>query len=290
MVAPCASAQNGRQSRDLYYESAYQPKGWFFAPGVTWMWPTAMERADTRISNLEQQGDTLYSGSFRAAGRPGLYAEVGRHKFVEDYYFIDHFDFGAHFKMLRGKEDFNGVVKSQNDLLPAENKGRFSESFAGAFINVSNIIQLNDVLWVHNSFGLNAEYRVISRRSYEGLSTGMPHAFPDPFQGQLHYKLGFGWKADAGLYILTALETPLLNIYPFYDGKSTSPYFSSRYRPLILTVRVMFLDKTKTKSCENQPGKTITNVNKDRPGKHNSNDLFGRDVKMKGKQKKKRRA
>jgi hypothetical protein len=283
-------SQVGRQKRDLYYESAYQPRGWFFAPGLTWMWPNDGSRTDTRISNREQLNDTLYSGVFRAGGRPGLYLEAGRHRFVENYFFIQHMDFGAHFKMLRGKEDFEGVVKDANQLLPVSNKGRFSESFAGLFVNVSNVMQLSDRSWVHHSFGLNAEYRILSNRKYEGPSGGMPHVFPGSFQGQLHYKLAIGWKADPGLYVLMALETPVLNIYPFDDGKSTVPYFASRYRPFILTLRVMFLDKTKSKSCENQPGTKSTDLDKENPGRHGSNDLFGRDAKMKGKQKRRRKA
>ncbi|MFN8698834.1 MAG: hypothetical protein ACK5XQ_05855 [Flavobacteriales bacterium] len=278
-------AQREKQLRDLYYESAFQKRGWFFAPGMTWMAPSGAERQDTRISNTEQENDTLYTGRFNAAGRPGLYLGAGRHKFVDGYYFINHLDYGAHFKMLRGVEEFTGRVKSPSGLTETDNRGRFSESFAGLFFNVSNIIQLSNTIWIHNSLGLNAEYRLITRRTYEGLSTGMPHVFPEAFQGQLHYKPGFGWKADPGLYFLIAAETPILNIFPFYDGKSTLPYFSTRYRPVIFTIQVMFLDKTKSRSCENQPGKRSTDVDKENPGKNENGGLFGPDVKYKGRRK-----
>jgi hypothetical protein len=285
LIALPAISQSERQLRPLHYENEYQPRGWFFAPGATWMWPSSSERQNTRISNAQEQGDTLYTGEFGASGRPGIYAEFGRHKFIRNYYVISHLDYGAHFKMLRGTEDFRGRVLSGTALTETENRGRFSESFAGLFFNVSNILQLSNTSWLHNTVGANAEYRVISRRSYEGLSTGMPHVFPDAFQGQLHYKIGFGWKADPGLYVLTSLETPILNVYPFYDGKSTLPYFSTRYRPLILSVRIMFLDRTRTRECENQPGQRSTDVDKEKPGKNASDNLFGPDVKYKGRKK-----
>ncbi|MFN8776177.1 MAG: hypothetical protein ACK5XV_05350 [Flavobacteriales bacterium] len=276
-----SSGQSGRQFRKLHYESDFQSRGWFFAPGMTWMMPSATDRQNTRISNLEQANDTLYSGSFSAGGRPGLYLGIGRHKFVDGYYFINHIDFGGHFKMLRGIEEFSGLVKADSMLAETQNAGRFSESFAGLFFRVSNIAQLGSTTWIHNSFGLNAEYRVISRRSYDGLSTGMAHSFPEAFQGQLHYRIGLGWKADPGLYFLLSAETPILNLYPFYDGKSTLPYFSTRYRPVILTLNVMFLDRTKSKPCENQPGRSSTQVDKENPGRNAAGDLFGPDVKRK---------
>jgi len=283
LLVQSGTAQYEKQLRPLHYENEYLPKGWFFAPGMTWMIPSAVDRQDTRISNKEQLGDTLYDGRFRASGRPGIYLAAGRHKFIRDYYVIDHIDFGIHARMLRGRERFDGLVKNENVLAPTENLGRFSETFAGVFFNASNITQLSNSIWIHNTLGANAEYRVLSRRQFEGVSTGMVHAFPEPFLGQLHYKLGVGWKADPGLYFLLSAETPVLNVYPFDDGKSTLTYFSSRYRPLTITLQVMFLDKTKTRSCENQPGKQSTDVDKESPGKNKNSGLFGPDVKYKGK-------
>jgi hypothetical protein len=281
LLGVTAHAQQAKQKRDLYYESTFRPKGWFFSPGLTWMWPSDARRTDTRISRAEMVNDTLYDGTFRSAGKPGLYAEVGRHRFIDGLYFLHHLDYGIHFKMLRGKEEFEGRVKTPSGLVATNNRGNFSESFAGLFINASNIIQFSNVTWLHQSVGLNAEYRVISHRSYDGLATGMPHQYPDDILGQLHYKIGLGWKADPGLYFMALVETPVLTAYPFDDGKSTLTYFSSRYRPLIITLRVMFLDKSKGRSCENQPGSS-DQVDKEKPGRHGSGDLFGPDVKMKG--------
>lgn len=278
-------AQYEKQLRPLHYENDYQSRGWFFAPGVTWMWPSSSDRQDIRISNREQQHDTLYDGQFKASGRPGIYAAFGRHKFVRDYYFIDHLDYGLAFKMLRGSEQFNGMVKSGNVLAATENRAKFSESFASLFFNVSNIVQLSNTVWIHNSIGANADFRIISRRQFKGNATGMAHNFPETLLGQLHYRPGLGWKADPGLYFLLSVETPVLNVYPFDDGKSTLTYFSSRYRPLILSLQVMFLDKTKTKACENQPGKQSTDVDKEKPGKNKSDSLFGPDVKYGGRRK-----
>jgi len=274
-----ANAQMERQKRALYYESEYQPKGWFGGVGFTYTIPTQLSFEDTRVSNKTVENDTLYSGKFNPKGRFGLYLEAGRHHFTKKVYFVDHIDYGIAFKQYKGREDFEGLVKTDS-LIAVTNTGKFGYSYLGGFFNASNIFQLGDNIWVHNSLGANVDYAIIRKTNYLGPITGMPQVFPSNLQAQLHYKLGVGWKAGAGLYFLPSIETPILNIYRFDDGKSTLNVFSSRYRPIIVSVRVMFLDRTKTKSCENQPG-SKQQIDKDKPGKHQSNSLFGDDVKMK---------
>lgn len=242
-------AQRGKQKAPLYGENAYQHRGWMFAPGITLSPSLTGNRFEILRGEGEQRNDTIYAGRFNPGSSIGLYAEVGRHKFVENFYILKHFDYGVHFKMIRGKERFVGQVSNGSQLIETTNNARFSESFAGAFINASNVAQLSSNTWLHNSLGLNLDYRVISNRTAEGFYGEIPQSFPDPLLVQLHYKLGFGWKADAGLFFMPTIETPILNLYPTLDGKSTLNYFSSEHRVFIISLRVMFLDKTEGRKC-----------------------------------------
>lgn len=268
-----------RELRPLYDLNEWQKRGWFFAPGVTFMQPAERNRDEVRFLRRQGFNDTLHAGTFSNRSRVGLYFEVGRHHFTDKIYFVDHIDYGIHVKMLRGTERFDGRVKVGFDLPEFNNSGRFSETFAGAFFNASNIARISSNLWWHSSVGVNAEYRIISRRSYDGPTLGMSMDYPRPYLGQLHFKAGLGWKADPGLYFMPMIETPILSLLPFDDGKSTLQYFTGRYRPIILTVRVMLLDRRKGRECENQPGKPLTKEELEKSGmKHKGNDLFGDDV------------
>lgn len=290
-VLLCLSASAWAQYRELMPivdKNEYQSKGWFFAPGITLMAPTDADRIPTRVIKPTGVLDTLYSGVFNARSRVGLYLEGGRHHFTDKFIGLHAWDYGVHVKMLRGREDFEGRVKVDTSLLAVNNMGKFSQTFAGAFINASNILRLNNAWHVQNSLGLNADFRVLSRINYQGPTTGMLQQYPNWMLFQLHYKLGFCWKADPGLYFMPSIETPILSLYPFDDGKSTMQYFSTRYRPLIISVRVMFLDRRKGRSCENQPGK-MSDIDKENPGKHKNADIFGRDVNQKKMRKRKGR-
>lgn len=249
ITALASNAQSGRQKPKLYGSNSYKDKGWFFAPGITYTPGVSGNRFETLRGVGDLSNDTIFSGRFDPKGGFGFYAEVGRHHFIENIYLINHIDYGAHFKMLRGSERYVGAVGNAGSLVETTNNASFSESFAGAFFNASNILQITDNAWVHNSIGVNIDYRVISSRSLSGFYGAIPQSFPADLTAQLHYKIGVGFKLDNGLYVLPMIETPILNLYQFERAKSTLPYFSSEYRPLILTIRVMFLDKTADRKC-----------------------------------------
>jgi hypothetical protein len=266
-----------KEWRPLYDLNEWQNKGWFFAPGITTMLPGERSREEVRIVRPEGINDTLYNGRFRAGGRIGLYAEAGRHHFTNKIYFVDHLDYGVHVKMLRGVERFEGKVGADS----VKNEGRFAQTFAGVFFNASNIARIGKSTWIHNSLGVNADFRVLSNVQYDGPTTGMNQRFPNAFLGQLHYKIGFGWKPDPGIYIMPMIETPILTVVPMDDGKSTLQYFSTRYRPIIITLRILLLDRREGRSCDNMPNAGNVNPDKSNPGKSKSSDLFGRDVNQK---------
>jgi hypothetical protein len=266
LLSITAFSQKGKQLSKLYGENSYQKRGWFFAPGVTFMPGVSGDRFETLRGEGELANDTLYSGRFNPSSRIGFYAEGGRHKFVEDLYLIHHFDYGIHYKMLRGKEEYAGLVNANGSLVETNNSAKFSEHFVGAFFNASNIIQVADNIWLNNSLGLNFDYRIISNRKISGIYDAIPQSFPDPALLQLHYKFGLGFKVGSGLYAMPTVETPILTLFPDFDGKSTLHYFSSDYRPIIITLRILFLDKTADRKC----------VGKDTSGgKH---DLWGKEM------------
>ncbi len=279
-------AQRGKQLTPLYVEGAsFQNKGWFISPGMTYMLPEDRREFRTDYFTNNDNRDTIYSGDFNRAGKIGFYLEAGRHHFIKNRFILDHIDYGIHFKMLRGREDFEGITNVSNTFVPVTNRSTYSESFAGAFFNASNIIQITDNHWIQNSLGVNMDYRVISKRTTD-IDFGATYGFPNSLLGQLHYKLGFGWKPDPGIFIMPMIETPILTAYPWEDGKSTLQYFVGRNRPLILTVRIQWLSKSQSRSCENQPGKNSPDLDKKRR-KKSSNSLFGDDAKkMKGIKKK----
>ncbi len=243
-------AQTERQHRPLYViGNKYHNGGWHFAPGITFMAPAQAVRTETRSLAGNPEPTTLYKGQFDARGRLGFYLEVGKQYFYERPLLVHYLDFGLHFKQLRGAEQFTGEVLHEQSMLAIENNGSFSDGFIGAYLNVNHIVQLTDHSFIQLGLGVNADYRLFEQRGFEGHRIHFNHEFAEPFQGQVHARVGFGFKPEQGLLIIPSLETPILNVVPLYDGKSTLPYFNSRYRPLILSVRFLFFGQNRAADC-----------------------------------------
>lgn len=246
--------QSGRQHRPLYNlsDTRWLNKGWHFAPGATYVLPTKFNRHEERlVLNDDGQVDTLFSGNMSQKGKFGVYLEAGRHHLTDKVYLIHDIDYGLGFKWFRGQENFEGIMMNPIDSTSFQtaNTGLFSEGYVSANFNVNNIIQISDKQFIMNSLGANVDYRLFNSNSYVGPTTGMNLASANTFVAQLHYRFGFGFKIRSGFYVVPSIETPILNIYTFDDGKSTLQYFNSRYRPLIFSVRILLLDKRKSQDC-----------------------------------------
>lgn len=268
-----------REPRALYVPGGpFSNKGWFIAPGIAFTLPFPRNE---NLTGYDAVDDTLFSGDFMRDGQNGLCVQAGRHHFWQHGGPIDHVDYGLGYKMLKGTEDFMGTVGSGVSA-PFASHAAFSDSYLSAFGNVSNIAMLSNRWWIQNSLGMHVDFRLFGNRggtTVPGLNAQFPSAFPV----QLHYRLGFGWKPEAGIFILPMLEVPLLNVLRWEGAKASLPYFNGRYYPVLLTLRIQWLSKQPDRQCEGQPGK---NVDLSKGGRHEQNDLFGPDArKMKRKKK-----
>ncbi|MFK7756339.1 MAG: hypothetical protein AB8B53_05340 [Flavobacteriales bacterium] len=245
LVLTCTAAFTAnaqRQMRPLYDldDRGMKNSGWHFSPGITYMFPSEMNS-----TSLTENVDITEEVS--ASGRVGLYAELGRHHLLRNLYFLDHLDYGIAYKKLSGRERTE-IICETCDAVTTE--GIYKDNFASAYVNFSNIWQISDYNFIQNGFGVNGDYRFLLNQTVEPLDIGAPHLSPDPLQVQLHYKLSFGMKAEKGVFILPSIEVPILNVIPFGDGRSTLKYFDSGYRPIIFSIKFMFLSKRKPEDCK----------------------------------------
>ena len=150
-VAGSALAQQGRDLRPIFVSGGnFKNSGWFFSPGIASMMPTPRSE---QLTGYDSQSvpDTLYSGEFSRDGGLGLYLEAGRHHFVR-WGPIHHVDYGLSYKMLRGTEEFQGVLRGDTGAFASyAANASFNDSYLGAFGNLSNMIQLSNRFWIQNS-------------------------------------------------------------------------------------------------------------------------------------------
>jgi len=229
--------------------------GWYIAPGLTYT--LAPKDAEHEVF---RSGDTLSVGDYKYSGQIGPYIEAGIAWFTRDPVFVDYFDLGLAYKALRGRMEVDGLTSiAGQPVMVVRGEGEYSDQMLSFHFNANKFIQVRNYQFFQLSLGVNADLDLFGDgggTSLEGVSPGLPsvvgpgalvpytRAANDPyseFRTALHFKLGYGFKATGNLLIIPAIETPIFSVVPEDQGFGQLQWFSSRYRPLILSVRFLFL-------------------------------------------------
>ncbi len=224
-LSSSAQAPYGRKNRELVdLGGRYNMAGWLVSPGLTYMWPNKNRFFGERENeNVDPKG------------RLAVYLEAGRYRiFYGGGNVFNYMDYSLAYKRLSGSEEYLG------------NKGIFKQNYLLGNFNINNIIQLSDYTFIQNSLGVNLDYKFSEKYENSGSPTG---ANTEKLLFSLHYKIGYGIKVTEKLFVIPTLETPILNVKQWEQAKSTYGMFSSRYRPIIFTVRFAWLGKPGKGSC-----------------------------------------
>ena len=211
--------------------------GWYVAPGITYTLP----RFKNSEEELYRNADTSYTATYDPNGRIGIYAEAGLAWFTRDPVIVDYFDLGLAYKNLRGSESYESTLVRGDSSATFTGDGTFAERFLTLHFNANKFIQTRDYQFVQLSLGANADYRLGSSYDHTGDPVLNRHDFPPDLIGQVHFKVGYGFKLTGSLILVPAIETPVFSIVPEDQGFGKLQWFSSTYRPLILSVRFLFL-------------------------------------------------
>lgn len=226
--------------------------GFYFAPGITYTWP----RSGETDKELFREGDTSYTATLDPSGRFGLYLEAGWFHATRDPVILDYWDIGLAYKNLRGREESYGILRRGELADTLFGDARFAERALTLHVNANKFIQVRDYQFVQLTLGANADYRLGS--DHTGIPILARHVFPPDLVGQLHFKVGYGFKLTGSLLVIPAVETPIFSIVPDdQENWGALQWFSSTYRPLIFSVRFLWLRAPKGFDCPppiRQPG------------------------------------
>jgi hypothetical protein len=219
--------------------------GWYVAPGVT-LTPKFNALSYSPIDSLSQDGINYTALDLTQKSKLGLYLEVGRYKLLSSKFFrISYIDYGLAYKQLKGTQTYN--LDRQVGLLrdTATYEQSFSMHNIAAHFNANHVIGLNKNIFFQNTLGLNVDY-ALSRKVETTDATGFVNSYqetPSKLMAQLHYKFGVGFRVGERFYLIPSVETPILNLWKFEGARGTLGFFNSRYRPLIISLRIAWLTK-----------------------------------------------
>jgi hypothetical protein len=220
--------------------------GFHFAPGLTYMLPPFGKKE----KEISRSGDTVLNADMKGKGKIGFYFEAGMYHLLKYSRFFRYLDWSIAYKNLKGAQDATyttSIESSSTQLTNAQVTNAFKYNFLLANVNLNHIWQIGHYSFIQNAIGLNFDY-ALGKNQQNAYGITQESSFNRTIFA-LHYKLGYGFKVNTKLFIIPAIETPILNISPFEKGKSTIGVFDMRYRPLILTVRIAWLRKPSPNKC-----------------------------------------
>ena len=197
--------------------SHYRPFGWHFSPGLTYMVG----------NNKDFDSDVL-----RPTGLPGYYLEGGfAHLFKQRHTVFHYIDYAIGLKHYGGQERY----KSLSDNIM---RGSFNFGSVFARFDVHSVWQLSKWNFINQSIGVNVDYRIYGGKIDGNYATPGKPDFQEKFVTQLHYSIGWGYKPREGLFIIPTIQTPILTAFNWRNLNPGTRWFSSKYQPLIFTVKI----------------------------------------------------
>lgn len=236
-----ASAQRifERKLKEIFpTDGKFKRGGFYIAPGATYSLPPFEDEEES----LFDANDTSYMVALSGTGGLGFYLEAGWFHIMRDPVILDYIDFGLAYKQLRGAESFTSSLLANDVLLGEfEGDGEFNNSYLTAHFNANKLFQTSDWNFIQVSLGANIDYQI--SESIEGgvHPVNTEQSFPPSLLGQTHLKLGYGFKVNERFMVIPMLETPVFSIEPTDQGFGQLQWFNTLYRPVIFSVRFLWL-------------------------------------------------
>lgn len=227
-----------RKHPDIFpLDGKMKRSGFFIGPGITW----TLAPFKDREAHFDLGPDTTVDAIYHGKGRLGLYLEAGWFISTRDPVIIDYWDFGLAYKQLKGREEGEGNFARGDSVGEWLSEGDFNDQHLTFAVNANKLFQVADYRFFQFSLGANVDWRFGEGRDFSGFAVPGTQAFPPEFIAQAHAKLGFGFKLTQQLMIIPAIETPFFSVQPEDQGLGRLQWFNTTYRPLILSVRFLFL-------------------------------------------------
>ena len=154
-----------QRSSDIFPKFGnFERKGWIVNPSLTYM----MKPLKQPQQRMFMGSDTIYDVLYNPRGKVGVGIELGRFYAMDYAKLISYIDFSFGLKILRGVESFDATLDDPDRLSPyvLKGEGTFSHSYATASVNATHANLISRKVSIHNSLGVNADYRFAHAHQY----------------------------------------------------------------------------------------------------------------------------
>lgn len=249
---------NQRLQKPLYkwVTGDYSRHGMQFSFGPTYTFTnTSIEEGEFLIKSENLGADSLIRFSREAKSRIGVFAELGMvHITKKPRKYVHYYDWGVGFKLYGGREITKSKVYDNRDTLigKLDGEGEFYNGYLYGRFSAHNVFQINPQLFLDNGLGVNLDYALMKgNTAYNGFHVPVGEKFHGDLISQLHYSIGLGIKprVDKGFFFVPSIEIPFLGIHEWNGGSPAINWFSSKYYPVMLRMKFVWLFNRDPNRC-----------------------------------------
>lgn len=198
----------------------------------------------SKVNATIDQNHSLYSLKEKGNGNLGAGLEVGWFQsFKKKKYFIHYLEFSAAYSYIHGNVKHEGELQHLGNTFEYLSKNTFKNQYLTAAIRATNATQLGHYSYLSTSLGLNYNYILDAKYEYELIHPTFEEDFHNKHSLQLHLKVGLGFKTSpsSNTILMPTVWTPLLTAYPFDNINPAFPYFNSKFHPIFIGIKFLFL-------------------------------------------------
>lgn len=233
----------------------------------------------TRLKTINgdfNDGGTRGNYEIDPKGRFGGYVDIGLAHYLKNpigfgdptkkrIVLFNMMDWGVGFKYIGGKEnttvnytDIGGNTISSNEELEKFYNGYLTGRFS---LHRSFTPKKWEKVFFDTHIGFNVDYRLITADQTSNYHSNYVEPYSPEFQyhkplvAQMHLGGGVGFKARKGTNLFIGLRAPVVGILEWNKANPANYWFSSRYWPVFLHVKVINLFQKRSKgSCNGVDG------------------------------------
>lgn len=189
---------------------------------------------------------------FQSGGKFGSMVEIGMLHFTKrsswKFIKIDHYDWAVGVKDFKGWEETYLITRNDQNLEASRisGQGNFSLTYLTGRASFHNVIKLSSKFHLDQALGVNLDYRIGGSTpgdlsTYTPIEAVLPQTqkFQTDFMAQIHYEIGVRFRLVDLLYLTPSLQVPLISAYPWSNGRSTINWFSTKYQPFLIKLKLM---------------------------------------------------
>lgn len=213
--------------------------------------------------NTTQNIDNRNYYSFEPSGRLGAFGDIGTayfntgnpKKFINKLF--KYLDWGVGGVLYGGSESTYSINTTTNSRTYIGGGKFYTFSIRGRVTAHHMWYIPKTSIFLDNGIGLNIDYRVLRYNSYsknedELKGLGIEQTYSNPFSAQIHYNFGVGFKLKRGSYMIPNILLPIAEAHEEIKDLTPKMYwFSSKYWPVMFSLKFIYLFEKKVTGCEN---------------------------------------